>query len=164
MRDNVRRRTGLGDFGEKPLRRYELQAALSPGGSASAKFVQWDGSAYSDTTDAFTLYSGPNNVAGQSGARGYCAYFADRQRWEALDVGAPLKIGVLQSQLDYGSSASVKFYAGAPGSEAADGTGTHTCYPWMLKAGTSIAANSQVVLALINGYWYVIQAACAPLA
>jgi hypothetical protein len=83
-----------------------------------------------------------------------------RRRHNTPATPAAVKIGVLSTSLDYGSGASVTFYSGTPGSEAPDGTGTHTCYGWMLKSGDSINASTEVVCALINGHWYVIQAAC----
>lgn len=87
-RDRVRRRAAAGDYGEKPLRRYELTAQLAPGGSAAAVFVQWDAkeSEYDDTAQSFTLYS-LATVKGNVGDRGYCWYASDRGQWEALDAG-----------------------------------------------------------------------------
>lgn len=87
-RDNVRRRSGLGDYGEKPLRRYRLTETLTAGGSAAAVFVAWDAAdgEYEDTTQTFTLYSF-STATGSEGDKGYCYYSADRQRWEALIAG-----------------------------------------------------------------------------
>lgn len=86
--DRVRRRTGAGDYGEKPLRRYELTADLTAGGSADAKFVKWDDTAedYADAGQRFTLYSFAT-ATGSNGSQGYCAYFPDRGQWEILEAG-----------------------------------------------------------------------------
>lgn len=91
-RDGVRLRQQPGDYGEKPIRRYKLTASLSAGGSAAAVFEQWDRNAspspkYDDTSQTFTLYSGPNKATGNSGDYGYCAYFADRGQWEVIAGG-----------------------------------------------------------------------------
>lgn len=86
-KNGVRKRSEVGDCGEKPVRRYRLTAALAAGGSASAKFRKWDpvASAYADAGQTFTLYS-YHGVTGQSGDEGDCVYFADRQQWEAVEA------------------------------------------------------------------------------
>lgn len=85
MNDQVRLRSSLGDYGEKPLRRYRLTETLTAGGSAAAVFVAWDAAdgEYEDTTQTFTLYSF-SSATGSEGDKGYCYYSADRQRWEAI--------------------------------------------------------------------------------
>lgn len=89
MHDNVRLRQKPGDYGEKPLRRYELTAALSAGGSASAKFIKWDSDdeEYADAGQTFTLYSGNSEATGNDGDKGLCCYFADRGQWEVIAGG-----------------------------------------------------------------------------
>lgn len=74
------------------------------------------------------------------------------------NIGGPNWIGVLQGTLAYGSSATVQLKKGTPGSETNDTT--QTCYPWMMNTGDSIAANVEVVGCVVNGYYYVFNAAC----
>lgn len=74
------------------------------------------------------------------------------------EPGTGAWIGVLQGALAYGSSATVQIKKGTPGSETNDVT--DTCYPWMMNAGDSIAANVQVVGCVVNSYRYVFNAAC----
>jgi hypothetical protein len=70
-----------------------------------------------------------------------------------------LRLGKLDGTLAFGGSAMCSFWTGGPGSEA-DSAQDATVYCWLLQAGESIANGSKVVVALINGYWQVIAAAC----
>lgn len=85
-------------------------------------------------------------------------YHPPRYRRQTVRPGGAGWIGVLQGALAYGSSATVALYQGTPGSETAGNT--ITCYPWMMNTGDSIAANVEVVGAIVNGYYYVFNAAC----
>jgi len=75
-------------------------------------------------------------------------------------AAAAVRIGKLTAALNAGSSATVQFYKGPPLSETSDGSDPQTCYPWMMASGSSVPSGTQVVCARINGYWYVIEAAC----
>lgn len=92
-RDHVRKRSGLGEHGAKTIRRYQLTADLTAGGSADAKFVEWDStnSQYATTAQTFTVYS-LQGATGSSGDRGYCAYNSDRRQWEALAGGGGTQV------------------------------------------------------------------------
>lgn len=84
-------------------------------------------------------------------------YHPPRAR-RVVSRGMTAWIGILQGTLAYGSSASVKLYTGTPGGETAGST--VTCYPWMMNTGDSIATNVEVVGCIVNGYYYVFNAAC----
>jgi hypothetical protein len=165
--DLVRRR---GDFGQPTnlqFRRYELLAPLTQGGSAQAKFVQWDKAAspsatYDDTIDGFTIYSF-SKATGNAGDRGDCMYFTDRGVWEVIEgpsSSGQAGIAVLLATLFYGTTigAQAQLYAGTPGSET--GSTLITCYEWKLQPGDSIAPNTQIDVASVNGRWYTRNAAC----
>lgn len=160
--NTVRRRHTLGDYGEKPVRRYKLAEDLSAGSSAEAYWVAWDAEKESyepfDGTNetysqSFTLYSGPNSATGSKDDFGYAAYFADRQQWEPIGGGgSPLAIATLTAELSSGASAAFTFVGG--------GTGTGTCYDALLCGGDSLASGAKVVIGKIAGKWYVLQAVC----
>lgn len=67
-------------------------------------------------------------------------------------------IGTLQGSLAYGSTATVMLKKW-DGSAFVNDT-TDTCYPWMMNAGDSIAANVQVVGGIVGGKRVVFNAAC----
>ena len=141
------------------IRRIALASNMS-GGSASANVVEWNGSAYVTTGSTFTVYDSMNCFpTAISGLYGFAVYEPDRAVWEAIFIPSGMcYLGVLAGTLAYGSSATANIYAGAPGAEAS--SFTKTVYPWMMNTGDSIASNTEVVTAVINGKFYVVNAAC----
>lgn len=67
--------------------RFELTAGLSPGGSAAAVTVEWNGSSYAATSTAITVYDALNAFTAGSGSRGLAVYHADVGRWEVTQLG-----------------------------------------------------------------------------
>lgn len=144
------------------VRRIQLTANMS-GGSASAKLLAWNGSAYAVTGSAFTVYDSANGFASAiSGLNGFAVYEPDRGVWEVLYLPASSAgyIGVLTQALVYGTTtgATCNIYTGSPGSETA--SGSTTVFPWMMNPGDSIQTNTEVVFVTVNGHNYVYNAAC----
>lgn len=141
------------------IRRIQLTSDMSSG-AANAKLLTWSGSAYATTGSDFTVRDSLGCFSTAiSGLAGFAIYEPDRSLWEAIYIPSGLcYIGVLAGALAYGSSATVNIYTGTPGSEAA--TSTKTVYPWMMNTGDSIAANTEIIAATINGRLYAVNAAC----
>ncbi|MEX2187515.1 MAG: hypothetical protein WD875_12005 [Pirellulales bacterium] len=66
--------------------RFELTGTLSPGGSATAELVAWNGSAWATTGDSITVYDSLAMFGGGAGARGLIVWSADSQRWEIIQI------------------------------------------------------------------------------
>ncbi len=66
--------------------RFELSAALSPGGSATAELVAWNGSAWATTGESIAVYDSLDMFGGDAGARGLIVWSADSQRWEVTQI------------------------------------------------------------------------------
>ncbi|HEV3021809.1 MAG TPA: hypothetical protein VGX76_05060 [Pirellulales bacterium] len=158
-----RLRNAQGDHSRGLLRRYQLQGTLAAGGSASAMFMRWDSGSSTYIADgaAFTLYSF-HLAAGVAGEEGDCAYFADRRKWEAIEAGAALYIGILTAPLSPASSAPADRYTGTPGAETDSGT-DDTVNDWLLLPSQTLPTGTKIVYGLINGHLYVISAACPAL-
>lgn len=69
-------------------------------------------------------------------------------------------IGKLDAALEQGGSATVSIWAGAGGSEADTGINV-TAFDWFLSEGADdIAAGKKVLVRIINGIFYVVEAEC----
>lgn len=66
--------------------RFELYATLSKGGSALAKPVYWNGSAYTAIANTITVYDFVGSLSGVVGNRGYGRWFSDRAVVEVLQI------------------------------------------------------------------------------
>lgn len=67
------------------VRRFELTAALTEGGSANAKAVFWDGADWTVlASGTFKVYDSVARNAGSIGDRGFCCFMPDSQRWEVV--------------------------------------------------------------------------------
>lgn len=66
--------------------RFELTASLSVGGSAAAKTVRWDGTAYVATSETLTVYDSIAAFTGSIGQQGWCVYMLDSGRWEVMQI------------------------------------------------------------------------------
>lgn len=66
--------------------RFELAASLSPGGSASAELVAWNGSTWATTGESIAVYDSLDMFGGDAGARGLAIWSADSQRWEIIQI------------------------------------------------------------------------------
>lgn len=144
------------------IRRIQLTSNMSSG-SASAKLLAWNGSAYAVTGSAFTVYDSLGGFSSAiSGLNGFVVYEPDRGVWEILylPISSTGYIGVLTQSLNYGTTtgATCNIYTGSPGSEAA--SGSTTVFPWMMSTGDSIPTNTEVVLVTVNGRIYAFNAAC----
>jgi len=79
------------------LRRFEMTASLSAGGSATVNLLVWNGSAWTedDAETTFTVYDFQNRFSkmatatGDVGALGLARYMADRGEWEIVDMQIP---------------------------------------------------------------------------
>lgn len=83
------------------------------------------------------------------------AYRNDRShRRRSISRGSSsIAIATLSGTLSPGGSASATFVVG--------GTGTVTVYDKLLCSSDSLASGATVVIAKIDGQWYVINATCA---
>jgi hypothetical protein len=66
--------------------RFELTASLSPGGSAAAELVAWNGSTWEATGEAVTVYDSLDMFGGDDGAWGLAIWCADSQRFEVIQI------------------------------------------------------------------------------
>jgi hypothetical protein len=66
--------------------RFELTGALTPGGSATAELVEWNGSAWVTTGQTISVYDSLEMFGGGAGARGLVFWRGDSQRWEIAQV------------------------------------------------------------------------------
>ncbi len=66
--------------------RFELTGSLTPGGSAAAELVAWNGSAWAATGEAITVYDSLDMFGGAAGARGLVFWRADSERWEIAQI------------------------------------------------------------------------------
>lgn len=84
-------------------RRFEMTAALTLGGNATANLQVWDGAAYDDddATTAFTVYdfqkkhSKPATTSPAAGALGVAQFWADRGVWEIVSMSVPMHFNAL---------------------------------------------------------------------
>ena len=83
-----------------------------------------------------------------------------RGRWPVIpQTAAAFRIGVLDTDLTYRSSATMSVYTGGGGSET-DSTENITVWDWLLAPGDSIAAGSNVIAGWNGSAWYVFAAEC----
>lgn len=73
-----------------PIRRFELKASLSGQGPVSARFLYWDKEAEDwkeeELGHVFSLWNPFEIFSGDIGARGYCVYMLDSERWEIIQM------------------------------------------------------------------------------
>lgn len=66
--------------------RFKLTGTLTPGGSATAELVAWNGSAWVPTGETITIYDSLDMFGGVAGARGLVFWCADSARWEIAQI------------------------------------------------------------------------------
>lgn len=95
------------------LRRIELTSSLTLGGSANAKFVEYNGVAWVLTADTLTAYDSLNRFTGTNGDRFWVTQPTDSNFWEIVspstgsDVTEPVRFE-LTATLSLGGSAAAK--------------------------------------------------------
>ncbi len=159
-----RTREGGSRFDPPIIRRFEFYTSLTSGTpptTAEGKFLYWNGSDYVTETNTFDVYDPTGSVNADAEEVGWVIWRKDTQHWELL-TGFPnpyFKIGVLDSDLAYRSSATMSVYTGAGGSETDSGENI-TVWDWLLSPGDSIPAGSNVIAGWNGFAWYVFAAEC----
>lgn len=159
-----RTREGGSRYDPPVIRRFEFYTALVSGTApttAEGKFLYYNGTDYVTETVTFDVYDPTGSVNADAEEAGWVIWRKDSQRWELITgfQGTFCKIGILDGDLDYGSSATMSVYTGAGNAETDSGEDI-TVYDWLLQAGDSIPAGTKVI-AIWNGFcWYVTAAEC----
>jgi hypothetical protein len=124
--------------------------------NSAGQFMDWDG-----VTKAYVADESLPAINPFASGALWVFFRSQSQQWETL--GSAPGIAVLTSPLYYGSSggASATLYGGGPGNEKPGGT--ITVYEWMLMPGDIIASGVAIGVAIINGRWYLRNAACGPM-
>ncbi len=83
-------------------------------------------------------------------------------KWTVVRIGGGggniLKFAKLDATLDAGSSCQASVWEGDPLADSGDNL---TVNDWLLGTGESLASGTKVVILLVSGNWYVIQASCS---
>jgi hypothetical protein len=82
-----------------------------------------------------------------------------RYRVVSMCYSKVVKLGKLDGTLAYGGSATCSIWTGPPASKSDSGEDV-TVYCWLLQPGESIANGTKVVIALVDGSWFVIDSSC----
>ncbi len=95
-------------YNQGSIRRFEMGATLSAGGSAEVGLLVWTGAAWEEDEDetTFTVHDFQNRfskmltTSGDAGALGIAQYMTDKGAWEILDMQIPGDFfGILRADL-----------------------------------------------------------------
>lgn len=165
MRGERRLQYGESTNPDRPVRRFELVDALVTGSSATASLRLWSPVTESYVTVSgvqFEVYDASGALSASAGTYGVAMYMADARRWEVISLMAGIQIAVLDGDLAHSGSATASVYTASAGTESDSGENV-TVYDFdHIGSGKEIVSGTKVIIANIQGFWYVINAAaCA---
>ena len=136
-------------------RRFKLTATLTTGGSATCRWLKWNGSAWVVMSSSGTVYDANSDFFGLTDDFGVAEWFPESQRWEVVFLPTYPRLGKTDAAHGKGASGTVSIWTGTLGGETDTGVNV-TAY----NRFAAVAITKWVMVAHNGVGWYLIAAEC----